>query len=99
MEERITELVDHGLLARMAEPEGVGLFKPPELIAVNEVLDLVHGGAALTPGFPQKPGDPIDDLIQRRNLAAAQSLDGMTLHSLIVAQEKAAPRPRVDVQA
>ncbi len=99
LEERITELVDHGLLARMAEPEGVGLFRPPELIAVNEVLDLVHGGPALKPGFLQKPGDPIDDLIQRRNIAAAQSLDGMTLHSLIVAQEKAAPGPRVDIDA
>ncbi|MGQ0694369.1 MAG: YhjD/YihY/BrkB family envelope integrity protein [Nitrospiraceae bacterium] len=99
VEERITELVAHGLLARMAEPEGVGLVKPPELIAVNEVLDLVHGGPALPPGLLQKPGDPIDDLIRRRNIAAAQSLDGMTLQSLIVAQGKTAPGPRVDVQA
>jgi membrane protein len=98
VEERITELVDHGLLARMVEPEGVGLFKPPELIAVNEVLDLVQRGSALIPGFPQKLGDPIDDLIQRRNLAAAQSLDGMTLHSLIVAQEPTAAKPELDVR-
>ena len=97
VEERITELVDHGLLARTAEPEGVGLFKPPELIAVNEVLELVHGGPATAPGYLQKPGDPIDNLIQRRDIAAAQSLDGMTLHSLIVAQEKAAARPEVGV--
>ena len=98
VEEPITELVDHGLLARMAEPEGVGLVKPPELIAVNEVLDLVHRGTALTPRFFQKPGDPIDDLIRRRNIAAAQSLDGITLHSLIVAQEQKAAKPEIDVR-
>ena len=99
IEERITELVDHGLLARMAEPEGVGLFKPPELIAVNEVLDLVHRGTALKPRVFQKPGDPIDDLIMRRDAAAAHSLDGKTLHSLIVAQDAAATGLRVQVDA
>jgi membrane protein len=90
VEERVVQLVDQGLLALMAEPEGIGLVKPPELISINHVLDLAHKGSGPLPGFQQKPGSLIDDLIRRRDAAVAQSLDGMTLRSLIVAQEERA---------
>jgi len=99
VEERVTELVDQGILARMAEPEGIGLLKPPELIAIHEVLDLVHKGPDLTPGSLQKPGDVIDDLIRLRDTAVAQSLDGMTLRSLILAQEKTPAEPDAAIRA
>ncbi|TKS59494.1 MAG: hypothetical protein EWM72_02062 [Nitrospira sp.] len=92
VEERVVELVDQGLLARMKEPEGIGLVKPPELIPINEVLNLVRNGQGMIPGSPQKPGEPIDDLIRRRDSAVAQSLDGITLRSLIVAQEESTDR-------
>jgi membrane protein len=98
LEDRVIELIDQGLLARMTEPEGIGLVKPPELIALNEVLDLVHKGQGAIPSAPQKSSEPIDALIRRRDTAVSQSLDGMTLRSLIVAQEGTAAGPSDAVQ-
>lgn len=83
VEERVSQLVDQGLLALMTEPEGIGLVKPPELIAIHDVLDFTHKGQGTIPGFPQRPGEPIDELFRRRDAAVAHSLDGMTLRSLI----------------
>jgi hypothetical protein len=77
----------------MAEPEGIGLLKPPDLIAINDVLGLVHKGPGSMSALSQKPGDAIDDLIRLRDTAAARSLDGMTLRSLILVQEKTPPTP------
>lgn len=83
VEERVNELVDQGLLARMAEPEGIGLVKPPELIALNKVLELVHKGRSPLLSLPQRQGDRIDKFIRRRDDAVTQALDGVTLRSLI----------------
>jgi len=93
LEDRVIQLVDQGLLAQVAEPEGIGLVKPPELIALEELLRLVHEGQGVAPDSSQKPGDPIDELIRRRDAAVAESLDGMTLHSLIVGREETAAKP------
>ena len=88
LEDRITELVDQGLLARMSEPEGIGLVKPPESMALGDVLRLIHKGPGTNLGSAIKPGEPIDALIRRRDDAVAQSLEGMTLRQLIETQEK-----------
>jgi len=93
LEDRLTELLDLGLLARMTEPEGIGLVKPPELIALDELLRLVHEGQGTASGSLQKPVEPIDELIRRRDVAVAESLKGMTLRSLIVAREETAAKP------
>ena len=92
LEDRLTELLDLGLLARMTEPEGIGLVKPPELIALDELLRLVHEGQGTAPGSLQKPVEPIDELIRRRDGAVGESLKGMTLRSLIVAREETAAK-------
>jgi membrane protein len=93
LEDRVIQLVDQGLLAQVAEPEGIGLVKPPELIALEELLRLVHEGQGVAPDSSQKPGDPIDKLIRRRDAAVAESLDGMTLRSLIVGREETPAKP------
>ncbi|MDH4188214.1 MAG: YihY family inner membrane protein, partial [Nitrospira sp.] len=83
VEERVSELVDQGLLARMAEPEGFGLVQPPELIRLGEVLQLGHKGQSTIPGFSQRPNEPVDNLLRRRDAAIAQSLEGITLRDLL----------------
>jgi membrane protein len=93
VEDRVMELVDQHLLARMAEPEGIALLKPPELMPLYEILNLVHSGQGPAPSFPEKPGEPINALLRQRDAAVAQSLDGMTLRSLIASQQKTMPEP------
>ncbi|HXH86804.1 MAG TPA: YihY/virulence factor BrkB family protein, partial [Nitrospira sp.] len=93
LEDRVIQLVDQGLLAHVAEPEGIGLIKPPELIALDELLRLVHEGQGVVPGSSQKPAEPVDELLRRRDAAVAKSLEGMTLRSLIVAREETVPKP------
>lgn len=98
VEERVFELIDRGLLGRMAEPEGIGLVKPPELISLYDVLNLGHKGEQTIADFPQRPDDQIDALLQRRDAAVAHSLSGMTLRSLIVPQETPAAGTCTDIR-
>ncbi len=94
IEERVTELVDQGLLARVAEPEGISIVKPPDLITINTILNLVHKGPGPTVGPLHKSGDVIDNLIRLRDAAVAESLNGMTLRSLILSPERSSVEPR-----
>jgi membrane protein len=87
VEERIVQLVDHGWLAQVAEPEGIGLLKPPELMALHDVLQLVHHGQHGGSGNRENPDGAIVSLLRRRDEAIAQSLHGITLRELIAAKE------------
>jgi len=89
LEDRISELLDQGLLARMSEPEGIGLVKPPELITLADVLKLIHEGHGSELSSANTSSDPINALIRRRDAAVAETLAGMTLHSLILSQDAA----------
>lgn len=96
VEERLMELVDHHLLARTAEPEGIALIKPPELMPIHEILNLVRGGQGPVRSVPDQSGGRIDALLRQRDAAVAQSLDGMTLRSLIASKEQDRPEPDSD---
>lgn len=96
VEERVIELVDQRLLARMSEPEGIALIKPPELMPIHEILNLVRDGFGLTQRVPDKPEGRIDALLRQRDAAIAHSLDGMTLRSLIAPQEQEQVMPEPD---
>ena len=87
LEDRVSELLAQGLLARMSEPEGIGLVKPPELISLADVLKLIYEGQGSEFGSANQSSDPIEALIRRRDAAVAETLAGVTLHSLIVAQD------------
>ncbi|MDZ4855549.1 MAG: YihY/virulence factor BrkB family protein, partial [Nitrospirota bacterium] len=93
-------LLDQGLLARMNEPEGIGLVTPPELMAFADVLSLIHKGQGANLGSSHTPGEPIDALLRRRDaaVAVAESLEGMTLHSLIVGDHEKAATPGTPVR-
>ncbi|MBX9658133.1 MAG: YihY/virulence factor BrkB family protein [Nitrospiraceae bacterium] len=88
IEEQIIELVDQRLLARTAEPEGIALIKPPELMPLHEILTLVRDGHGPVQNIPEKPERRIDTLLRQRDAAVAQSLAGMTLRSLITGPEQ-----------
>src|SRR5262249_36770334 len=77
----IEQYVKDGVLLRSAGPPGVTLGRPPERIAVVEILDTL-GGAE-----PAKLGgggeDQILGVLQRRDQAIRQALTGVTLSSLV----------------
>ncbi|MBH0184084.1 MAG: hypothetical protein HP477_01325 [Nitrospira sp.] len=89
IEERVIELIDHRLLARTAEPEGIALIKPPEFMPLHEILTLVRDGQDSVRNVPEKPEGRINALLRQRDEAVAQSLHGMTLRSLIAAHGEA----------
>ena len=93
VEERVIELVDQRLLARTAEPEGIVLIKPPELMPLHEILTLVRDGQGSVRNVPEKPEGRIDALLRQRDAAIAQSLGGMTLRSLIAGPEQESLTP------
>jgi membrane protein len=94
VEEEVDQLVQAGLMGRVAEPEGLSLIKPPELISVMAVLDAVRersGSGDAAP--PPVAGDPVAEVLRRRDEAVEQALAGQTLRTLALEQIPTA-RPR-----
>ncbi len=93
VEEQVDHLVDDGLLGLMNKPEGVSLMKPPELISLKEVLDSVRNGSAAAARIPLEDGDPILDVLRRRDEAVEQALSGQTLRSLVTERREEPHEP------
>jgi membrane protein len=83
VEEQVKQLVDSGILGLMAKPEGIILTRPPELISIKEVLDATNNGPATDTMVPLDSGDPVSEMLRRRDAAVEQALAGRTLRSLI----------------
>ncbi len=83
IEEQVQHLVETGLLGLMAQPEGVSLAKPPELIPVTDILDAMHKGRAADAMAPLDAGDPVREVLRRRDEAVDAALAGHTLRSLV----------------
>jgi membrane protein len=81
LDELVDELVRRGIVIRAAEPRGLCLGRPPEQVAVADVLDAVRepGGEA---GRPADEGDPVARLLARRAAAEREGLAGLTLRDL-----------------
>ena len=80
LEPLIETLLAKGVLLQTVEPEGIVPGRPPEQIEVVRVLDILR-----TPGDEPAAvagGDAISALLDRRNRAVTQALDGITLRSL-----------------
>jgi membrane protein len=80
LEELIDGFVRRGLLLRAAEPAGITLGRLPEQITVVEILDTLRGAesaASASGGEEQVLG-----VLQRRDQAVRQALEGLTLRSL-----------------
>lgn len=81
IEDQVQQLVDQGFIGRLAEPDGVSLLKPPELVSVKEILDATRGGGRDAVQLPNAH-DRVDEVLRRRDEAVKQSLAGLTLRSL-----------------
>jgi membrane protein len=86
VEEQVEQLVSQGFLGRLAEPEGVSLLKPPELVSVKEILDATRAGGRDAVRLLSDPSDRVNDVLRRRDEAVKQSLAGLTLQSLVLGQ-------------
>jgi membrane protein len=80
LEELIDGFVRRGLLVRAAEPAGILLGRLPEQITVVEILDTVRGAGANPPGSEGE--EQVLGILQRRDQAVRQALEGCTLRSL-----------------
>jgi len=78
LENLFDEFVRAGVLLRSAEPEGIALARPPESVAVKDILDIVADAA--TPAVEN--GGPAAHVLLRRDQAAQKALEGLTLRSL-----------------
>ncbi|MGH8564883.1 MAG: YhjD/YihY/BrkB family envelope integrity protein [Gammaproteobacteria bacterium] len=80
VEELVDAFVQHGLLLRATEPEGIALTRSPEEVSALEIFDILRG--------PQSPADlapsesAVSQLIDRRERAIQEVMEGATLKSL-----------------
>ena len=79
LENLFDEYVRAGILLRSAEPEGVALARPPETVAVKEVLDIVGDSAAVAIDHV----GPANQILLQRDHAVRKALEGTNLRSLI----------------
>ncbi len=80
LEEVFEGFIKRGLLLRVAEPEGIVLGRPPEQVAIVEVLDILRG--PLLGGPVEQEEAAVLELLRRRDQAVCQALEGITLSSL-----------------
>jgi membrane protein len=80
LEELIDGFVRSGVLVRAAEPAGILLGRLPEQITVVEILDTVRGAGSNPPGSEGE--EQVLGILQRRDQAVRQALEGFTLRSL-----------------
>jgi membrane protein len=83
-EEQVDELIGHGFLCRILDPEGIGLVKPPDLIPVTDVLQAIRHGEPAGTGVRHEAGDEVERLLDCRNRAVNEALAGITLQSLVL---------------
>ncbi len=80
LEELLDWFVRRGLLLRAAEPAGIVLGRLPEQITVVEILDIVRGAGSSPLGSGRE--EQVSGLLQRRDQAVRQALEGVTLRTL-----------------
>ena len=88
VESLINDLINAHMLIRTNKPKGVMLSKPPEHMAVADVLKVVqhqthHGSRTFAMGT-----DRISKVLQRRDTAVEEALAGISLRQLIADQSE-----------
>jgi len=84
--DELDRLIQAGMIGLIKEPEGVSLIKPPELISIKDIFDMIRDGSSSGGNLPAHPDDPLEVLLKRRDEAVARSLAGQTLRSLALAK-------------
>ena len=84
VEQQVDELIGHGILCRMMDPEGIGLVKPPELIPITDVLQAIRHGEPTGTGLRHESGGEVDRLLDCCERAVKEAMAGITLRSLVI---------------
>ena len=87
VESQIDDLVRRGIVSRIAEPEGIGLVKPPEMVSLTDVLDVIREKGPAEPLFRNEGSETVDHLLHRRDQAVERTLSGITLRSLALEKD------------
>lgn len=82
LEELVELFVQHGIVCRTSDPQGITLARPPESVAVVEILDLVRNPELMVTGSADEEQEHVLSLLRRRDHAVQLTLDGVTLRSL-----------------
>lgn len=88
VEQQVEDLIRHGILCRIVKPDGIGLMKPPELIAVADILQALRQSEAVGTGFRYESEKEVDRLLDGRDRAANDTLAGITLRSLVLGPDQ-----------
>jgi membrane protein len=86
----ISMFTEAKLLRLLADPDTSVLGRDPATITIKEILDCVRNSGKIVhpPAMRQEAENVIEDLLFDVDRAAAQALDGKTLQSLILAEDK-----------
>ena len=83
VESLLTDLIQANILVHTDRPKGVVLARPPETIAVSEVLKVVQHQLHNGPQGYTVGTDAISQLLMRRDAAVQDALEGITLRHLV----------------
>jgi membrane protein len=83
LEEVVDQFVRHGFLVRAAEPEGIALGRPPEQIAIVDMLDVVRAPDDVDRATLGERLEQGAHALRLRDQAVCQALDGLTLRSIL----------------
>lgn len=86
LDELVEEWIEYGLVYRTIEPKGIALGRPPESVSIASVLESVSHKDSRPIASKDECPEPIANLLQRRDQAVQESLQGITLRSLALGQ-------------
>jgi DNA-binding IscR family transcriptional regulator len=94
LEDIVEDFIDHGLVYRTIDPKGMMLGRPPDQVLVLEILQLVCHREIPPVQHDRNTIDPVGSLLQQRDQAIRETLNGMTLHMLAVDEPAALILPQ-----
>lgn len=93
VEDILEDFLEHRLIYRTAEPEGITLGRHPDRVTALEVLQITWHKEWPRPDVGQQDHDPVDALLRQRDQAVHDALQGVTLTTLAADAPAALPSP------
>ncbi len=87
LDELIEECISYGIVNRTSKPPGIVLGRPPEQLAVTDILDYVGNKDPRALPSPIQNHDVVSNVLERRDQAIRESLQGVSLKTLAMEQE------------
>jgi membrane protein len=87
LDELIEECVGYGIVNRTSKPPGIVLGRPPEQLRVTDILDHVGNSDPEALPSPIQEHDVVSSVLERRDQAIRESLQGVSLKTLAFEQE------------